>query len=389
MPDQPPPRDIVLLSTADWDNPFWTNKQHVAVELARLGNRVFYVESLGMRRPTITGRDFTRIYRRIRKAFQAPRHVGPNLYVWSPAVLPLQNFRAVRQLNRLCLTAGIAIWLAKLKMRRHTLWTYNPMTTEFLNLKSFQYCVYHCVDDIKASPGMPAKILAVAEEHLCRAVDIIFVTSRALEKSRSVWNANTHYLANVADFDHFARARDPLLEVPADLLKLPAPRIGFIGAISAYKLDMDLVCQIAAQRPGWSIILIGEVGEGDPWTNAELLKKHNNIHLLGPRPYQSLPAYLKGFDVAILPNRLNEYTKSMFPMKFFEYLAAGKSVVSTDLDALREFAGIVRIASDGDDFIAGIGQALQGQSTPLEARLALASQFTYAVRTSKMISLLT
>ena len=383
-----PPQDIVIVSTADWDNPFWTNKQHVAVQLARLGHRVLYIDSLALRRPSATVRDLRRIGKRLLKAARPPAQVRETLWVWSPIVLPLHRFAIVRRLNRFLLGVGLRLWMARLGLRRDMIWTYNPLTMALFDIQRFAKTVYHCVDEIKAQPGMPADILGRAEEQLARAVRIVFVTSPALARSRRVWNANTHYLPNVADFDHFSRALDPDLAVPADLTKLPGPKLGFIGAISAYKVDLELICEVAAARPDWSLVLIGSVGEGDPWTDARILSRFPNIHLLGPRPYQSLPAYLKGFDVALLPNTLNDYTANMFPMKFFEYLAAGKPVVAVDLDAVRDYADTVCIAKSGHAFIAGIEDALQGAAAPLAKRLALAREHTYEERTAKMLEMI-
>ena len=148
------------------------------------------------------------------------------------------------------------------------------------------------------------------------------MTAEGLLKSRRLVNSNTHYFSNVADYAHFARARESMTDLPGDLAALPTPRIGFIGAISGYKLDFPLLRKIAMAHPEWSVILIGKVGEGDPWTDVADLRSIPNIHFFGPRPYALLPGYLKGFDVAILPSAINEYTAGMFPMKFFEYLAA-------------------------------------------------------------------
>jgi len=137
---------------------------------------------------------------------------------------------------------------------------------------------------------------------------------------------------------------DPALAVPAELAALPAPRIGFVGAISAYKLDLTLLETLARRHPHWSFVLIGPVGEGDPSTDVAALAALGNVHLLGTRPYNALPAYLKGLDLGLLPLRLTPYTQAMFPMKFFEYLAAGLPVVATAIDALQPFASLALLA---------------------------------------------
>lgn len=382
------PKDVVLLSTADWDNPFWTNKQHVAVELARRGFRVLYIDSLGLRRPSASAHDLGRMASRLRKTLRRPRQVRDNLWVWSPVALPWHSNTAVRHVNRALLEIGLRAWSKMLGLRRQWLWTYNPLATELFALRSFEYRVYHCVDEIKAQPGMPVRLLEAAEEQLVQQADIVFATSPQLANSRKAWNPNTHYLPNVADFAHFNKALDSDTVVPSDIDSIPGPRLGFIGAISGYKLDFDLLRTVAEHRPAWSIVLIGKVGEGDPWTDISVLRGLPNVYFLGPRPYRALPGYLKGIDVALLPNRINDYTDAMFPMKFFEYLAAGRPVVSVALKAINDYSSVVSIASTAEEFIGAIEQALDGGHSDIRRRLRLASKYTYEGRTQRMLELI-
>jgi glycosyltransferase involved in cell wall biosynthesis len=382
------PEDIVILSTADWDNPFWTNKQHVAVELARRGHRVFYIDSLGLRRPSASRQDLRRIGRRLRKAVGAPRQVRDHVWVWSPIVIPLQGNPAARGLNRALLSRGLAYWLGKLGQRAQILWTYNPMTLQLLDVDPFEQLVYHCVDDISAQPGMPSAALTESEQALVRRADVVFVTSPKLLETRRTWNPNTVYFPNVADSHHFSKALDEATEIPPDIAALPRPRIGFVGAISGYKLDFGLIRHLAQSRPDWSIVLIGKVGEGDPWTDTSLLTGLPNLHILGPREYATLPGYLRGMDVAMLPSRLNDYTESMFPMKFFEYLAAGKPVVSTALPALADFCEVVALSRSQDEFVEAISAALDDDIDHRTRRLSLARNHSYVNRTEAMLTTL-
>ena len=276
------PHDVVMLSTADWDNPFWTNKQHVAVQLAASGYRVFYIDSLGLRRPSASAHDTKRIVNRLKKLVKGPHPVRENLWVWSPFVVPFQKYSFIRRFNRFLLSSMLKFYMNKTGIKREILWTYNPLTTYLLNIRGFKKIVYHCVDDIKAQPGMPANIFEHAEKDLVERSHIVFASSPKLAKTRSVWNPNTHYFPNVADFRHFSKARDLKTIIPDDLLKIPVPRIGFIGAISDYKADFNLLRCIAETRPDWSLVLIGKVGEGDPWTKTRLFQDIPNIHLMGP-----------------------------------------------------------------------------------------------------------
>lgn len=381
-------KDIIVLSTADWDNPFWTNKQHVTLELAKRGHRVLYIESLGLRSPSVNKKDISRIFRRIAKVIKAPRKVRDNIWVWSPISIPFNKYRIIRQLNKFILSVTLKIWSWRLGLEEPTLWTYNPLTTKFLSLDYYKYIIYHCVDEIKAQPGMPVDILQEGEEELVRRADITFVTSPTLLKTRKKWSDEVYYFSNVADYNHFSTALDEETLVPDDLLSIPEPRIGFIGAISSYKVNFTLLEQIAIAHPEWSIVMIGAIGEGDPDTDVTQLTRHKNIHFLGPKNYQTLPGYLKGFDAALLPNNLNEYTASMFPMKFFEYLAAGKPVVSVDLASLRELHDYVRIGHTTKEFISALEDILAGKRISIEQCHELAKQYTYHSRTDKMFKLI-
>ncbi|HDZ2781807.1 TPA: glycosyltransferase family 1 protein, partial [Klebsiella pneumoniae] len=100
------------------------------------------------------------------------------------------------------------------------------------------------------------------------------------------------------------------------------------------------------------------------------------------------PSYLKGFDVALLPNNINSYTDNMFPMKFFEYLAAGRNVVSVNLPSIKEFSEYFKLTNNDNDFIQAIESILLGDSIELDKIQLLAKQFTYDTRTRKMINLI-
>jgi len=381
-------KEIVLLSTADWDNPFWTNKQHVAVEFARRGYKVLYIDSLGLRAPSLNKKDFGRIVKKLLKVVRPPKKVQENIWVWSPVTLPWNAYRPVRFFNKFYLSLCVKVWSKLLGFKKPWLWTYNPLTTEFLKPDDFSKTIYHCVDEIKAQPGMPIDILEREEKTLLKRADIIFVTAPQLKESRLQWNDNIHYFSNVADYLHFNKALTEDYPIPDDIKAIKAPILGFVGAVSAYKINMDLLCYLAKSRPEYNIVIIGEVGEGDPSTKVHLLREYPNIHLLGPISYSLLPKYLKHFDVALLPNNLNEYTDNMFPMKFFEYLAAGKPIVSVDLSSIKEFHHIVKIGRSAEEFVQAVDEVLKGDVASLSDRLHLAKEYTYEIRTTKMLKMI-
>ena len=384
--------DFVIFSTADWDHPSWTNKQHVAACLADLGHRILYVESMGIRRPSATVRDAARIRKRLGKLVSGMQHVRENVWVMSPFSIPFQGNHLIRSLNLTVLRWQIIRSLHKLNMLTPIFWTYNPLLGNFLDMKYWMKSVYHCVDEISEQPGMPIQLVREQEKELLQKVNRVFVTSVRLLEEKKIYNPNMYYLPNVVDFDHFHQTlTEKSLKIPEDLDAISEPRVGFIGALSSYKVDFDLLYQVALRMPNHSFVLIGDVGEGDPYTNVGKLKELGNVYFLGHRPYARLPEYLKGIQVCLLPFHLNRYTEYMFPMKFFEYLAAGRPVVGRKLPSLKSYTDHYIVASTVEEFVEGINQCI-GKSELVEslktAGIELARKNTYRQRTLKMLEIM-
>lgn len=382
--------DIVLLATAEWDHPIWTNKQHVANSLANLGHRVLFVDSLGLRSPQPTSRDLRRILKRVLRGFRPPRMVRDGLWVWSPLVWPGGFDGFSLQVNRRILRLGLRICCTLIGFRRPWLWTYNPITTRLLNLSLFSVLVYHAVDAVQEQPCMPRSLIQREEESLCSAADYVFVTSPNLERRLRPFSRRIRFDPNVADYHHFSKALslDPEL-MPSDLAAIAGPIIGFVGAISQYKLDFDLIVSVACAHPRWQFVFIGPTGEGEPFTDTQQLQKQDNIHLLGPRSYDLLPQYCASFACGWLPLRISPYTQSMFPMKFFEYLSAGLPVVATKIDALERFVDVAFLVEPTPEaFSHALTDVLAGAGPALHERLAVAAGNTYGSRTERMLAAL-
>lgn len=334
-------KDIVCVGFADWDSELWTNQHHLMSRLAAQ-NRVLFVESLGLRRPQLAGRDVARIVRRLRRGLAPPR-AADGLRVLSPLVAPLHSNRVVRALNRRLLSAQVRRAARRLRMEHPILWAYVPQAESLIETLRPELVVYHCVDDIAAQAGIDGASFRAAEERFAARADLVLASAPALAARMRTSSSNVMEAPNVADTALFAKA---LEEGPVDsaLAALPHPRVVFTGAVVTTKLDLPLLVELARARPRWSFALVGPVGPGDPRADVSMLSAEPNIHLLGPRSYNELPAVLRGADAGLIPYARNELTGSIFPMKVYEYLAAGLPVVATPLPALSEVAEVAKAA---------------------------------------------
>lgn len=377
---------IVMFATADWDNPFWTNKQHMACQLADAGFKVLYIESLGLRKVAIDKSDYARIFKRLLKFFKGARETRKNIWVFSPLVIPLHGNALSEFINRYLLVTSIRYFQWKYRFKKSLGWTYNPLVGSIFQQLKLSDVVYHSVDDLAAAPRLPKEEIEEKEKKLISLCSAVFVTSPTLLKKYSPYSiCPIFYYPNVADYEHFAQAKKSETPLPADMNSFLGPKIGFIGAISSYKLDFNLISRAAQMTTDWKWILIGKVGEGDPTTDVTPLKR-KNIFMIGPRPYEELPSYLKAFDVVVIPSPINDYTRSMFPMKFFEYLAAGKVIVSTDLPSLQDFKQAFLVASTPEEMVMQIDRVLKGE-VRYDSRMELiAKENTWQKRLNRMLS---
>ncbi|UQA58935.1 glycosyltransferase family 1 protein [Polyangium aurulentum] len=234
----------------------------------------------------------------------------------------------------------------------YVLWYYTPMAMAFTEHLAPAAVIYDCMDELSAFAHAPPA-LREREAALMRRADVVFTGGHSLYEAKRDLHPNIHPLPSSVDVSHFARARYPKADgEPADQASIPGPRLGFFGVVDE-RMDLDLVAAIADARPQWHIVMLGPVVKIDPAS----LPRRSNIHWLGMKKYDELPAYLAGWDVALLPFARNASTRFISPTKTPEYLAAGKPVVSTSIrDVVRPYGeqGLVSIADTPADFVAAI-----------------------------------
>ena len=362
--------EIVCVGFSDWSADLLTNQQHLLARAAA-HNKILFVESLGLRKPQLASKDMRRILRRLGRA-ASPLRVEDGVSVLSPLVLPLHSNEPVRRLNSRLLRAYVSHGMRRLGMREPILWSFVPQAEVLIDWMHPSKVLYYIDDDHAAKAGIDAASFLAAEERFARRADVVLASAPELVSKMQMLNGNVHYAPNVADTKLFAGA---LRDGPVDpeLAALPGPRIVFVGAILAAKIDLDLVVQMARLRPDWTFAFVGPVGPGDPRTNVDALRAAGNIHLLGPRPYEQLPRVLRGADAAIVPYHLDGEMRSVFPMKTYEYLAAGLPVVSTPLVTLEDVPEILK-APDAEGFVATLAQAMESDSPQERERRSRAAQ---------------
>lgn len=391
--DSAPPGDCILFSTADWHTPYWTNKQHTARWMAERGWRILYVESVGLRNPAASSqRDWNRLFRRLIRGVNTliagPEEVEPNLWVLPPLMFPgKHHVPVVRLFNQALLRFTIARFLKNKHSVQPLVWTYHPFMLDAIDGLETGKLAYHCVDDLAAVPGVDAQAFNREELLLLNRCDAVFTTSESLRLKCAPHNSNTYYHPNVVDFVHFNSALNKT-ELPLDLTHIAEPRIVYHGVLSDFKVDFGLVNEATRLRPDWQWIFIGEEREGQNSTAIKALRQRSNVHFLGYKDYDDLPRYLAHMAVGLLPTLLNDYTKSMFPMKYYEYLAAGLPVVTTPLDFSKTCHSGLEVGSDANSFVTAIEkQILRGKLTASEA-IQFVGVNTWSQRMTAMLSIL-
>lgn len=226
-------------------------------------------------------------------------------------------------------------------------WYYTPMSLPISDHLNPSLIVYDCMDELSAFKFAPQS-LKDREKELLRKADLVFTGGYSLYEAKKNRHPDVHAFPSSIDVEHFGKARLYSID-PADQEAIPHPRIGYFGVIDE-RMDLSLIEGIARRKPEWHIVMVGPVVKISPDT----LPKLPNIHYLGMKSYNELPAYISGWDIAMLPFAHNESTRYISPTKTPEYLAAGKPVISTPIiDVLRQYGrnGMVNIAGTPEEFV--------------------------------------
>jgi glycosyltransferase involved in cell wall biosynthesis len=307
---------------------------------------------------------------------------APNLAPWG------HRYRRAAEIN-----SALTAWSVRRRMRANlepaVLWLYDPCFAGCVGKAGERFAVYDCVDDYAEQVGADPRKRALVSKYDSLAASrsrLVFATAGALVERHLRRNAHTYLVRNVGDFRHFAPAVDRSLAAE-ELAVLRRPVVGFVGNFLADKVNFTLLEVIASRRPEWTLLLVGPARE-DTQEALRRLASRENVCWLGAKSYEDIPRYVAAFDVALIPYLRNAYTQSCFPLKTFEYLAAGKPVVASGLPELEGMEPHVMLADDADGFIGAVERSLAHTSpSNVAARQELAAANTWETRTHRLLEL--
>ena len=350
-------RDIIVFSD-DWGrHPF--SCQHIMTHFLP-GNRLLWVQTIGMRRPRLSLYDLRRSFQKlasfVRPAEARKEPLPANLTLLNPFMLPFGN-PLVRALNRYSVVRKVKRSLAELRFRDPIILTTLPNAADYLGAFDEVLSLFYCVDEFAQWPGVNRRLVEEMERKLLQRVDLVIAVSDALCRSKRPANGSSvKLLTHGVDATHFGKAALPT-ENPravAALGNIPGPVIGYFGLFDQ-RSDQELLEFLLSSRPDWSVVVLGTAVAG-----YERLSRYPNFFHRDPVAYEELPEYVSFFTVCILPYVRTLLTDNINPLKLKEYLATGKPVVSTPLPEAVKLQPWVRIAATGEAFLRQVEEALVG-----------------------------
>jgi glycosyltransferase involved in cell wall biosynthesis len=382
---------IVCLSSQEWDVDLPTNRQQIMRRAAALGHQVLFVE---------TGHFFgTHLWHLLRTGDRGSlaRRLAFTESV-SSRVLVSKALNLVPWREKYSLANRFDCWVTAILIRRAVrrlqkpvvLWLYDPCSSRMAGKCDEEIAVYDCVDDYAEQVGSNPRrraLVVTEDQRAAERAQLVFATTNDLCRRKRLINSNTHLVPNAGDFGHFSAAADPVLAAP-EVRDLSRPVLGFAGNFLASKVDFGLIEKVARARPDWTLLLVGPARPESADVLASLARLPN-VNWVGFKPYADLPAYVAAFDIALIPYVANDYTRNCFPLKLYEYLAAGKPVVASGLPELAGMEPDVVLTEGLDEFVVAVEEALrQREDGDRRRRVQRAAGNTWEMRTEKLLDLI-
>lgn len=371
----------IICYAEDWGR-LPSSTQHIMRQLSKT-HPILWVDSLGLRTPSASGGDFNRIFSKIKKSFSGIREIEPNIYVLSPLVIPLYKFGLIRWINKQILRCYIKPFLWKRGFGTFLQWSSCPSSAIMCGALREIANIYYIGDEFSEFTQLNSNLVKNLENKLMMNSDLMLVVSDKLKKNKSKFNHLTFKIPHGCDFEHFSKTSGlNKNDIPEDLAKIKGPIIGYYGLIRDW-FDFDLLRDTFSKNPDWSLVLIGPLD-----TDTSKIDNLPNVYFLGPKPYEFLPNYLRGFDICLIPYRRIEITINANPLKLLEYFASGKPVITTDLPSVYPYKEGLNIVKSTDELNITIGEILDDNALQLnKTGIELASKNSWLSRAKVIESL--
>jgi glycosyltransferase involved in cell wall biosynthesis len=378
----------ICFSAQDW---WYHNRAHSDFQLMRRVARcrpVLFINSIGMRMP-LPGRS-TQVARRIlRKArsvlqfLKQPLPDTPGFHVLTPVILPFYGSSTARAANAWLVRQQVRLAAKRVGIDPSDAVVFVTIPTAWDVVRPLprRSLLTNRSDRHSAFEETDQSLIRELENELLTHSDLVLYTSHALMSAEQPLSGDRAvFFDHGVDFDRFANANG---FPPADLAQIRRPIVGFFGGIDDYVVDLGLLRRVAEQLPECSLVLIG-----DATCPIDDLLTLPNVHWLGFRPYEQIPAYGAGFDVALMPWLSNDWIEHSNPIKLKEYLALGLPVVSTDFPEVHYYSDAIAIARDADHFVELVREALDGRALGTqETRRARVEGTTWDRQADELVNL--
>lgn len=386
-------RDIVIFGLQRWDKFTSTITRNIAIEMSK-DNRVIFVNPPLQRRSTLFDRDAEFVKKRLRvlkgKENDLVQH-NKNLWLFYPKMIAESInwiksdfiFSFLHKVNEKKYAERINDAINRLGFKNIILFGDTEMINGFylkdhLEPNIFFYLLRDAITSVDYHKRHGAKLQLL----LMQKADFVVTNSDTFERFALKSNPRSFFIGQGCDLELY-NDKDNKLKVPDDIANIKKPIIGYIGALTTIRLDIDILIYIAEQRPDWSLVLIGPKYQGFGSSRLDELK---NVYFLGTKKPESLPSYLKGIDVTLNPQILNEITDLNYPLKLDEYLAMGKPVVATNTSFMRfYFKEYSYLADTKEEYVSQIERALSEDSPELiSKRIEYAGEHSWEAFVSKI-----
>jgi uncharacterized SAM-binding protein YcdF (DUF218 family) len=349
-------KDIIIIGSIDWKTN-WQTQHRLVTSLVKQNNRVLFIENTGVRSARIS--DFSRIKDRINNWFKSAKgfkEIQKNLFIFSPIVLPFPFNKICYLINLFIVKFLLANWLNALKFKNDMLVSFlpTPLSHKVKNLINANFNIYYCANEMKGIESKNKKIDEF-ENHFFKESDITFVISSNLKKKANVQTKNSFILPAGVELSKF-----DIKKVKKKISIKGKPVVGYIGAITQV-FDQNLLEFISKNNPNFNFVIIGRV-----YVDIKKLKKIKNIFFLNEVKHEKLPSYIHGFDLGIIPYKVNKFTNSVYSCKLNEYLSMGLPVVSTKIRESniynKNFNNIISIGKTYEQFNIKIRENIKNNS---------------------------